>query len=180
MHDCAHHPSTPPGPPPSVESIEAPTAQAFQALGRVLHLQRQALQRGLSSPRAHHGEMISLRLLASNDGISQRDLADILHLSRPRVTNILQALQKAGSVRREPDAADQRVTRVFLTDEGRRQETQNRAGFEHYIRETIGRLSDADKLELARILNELSGHIAEALCAGASERNASEREGQDS
>ena len=69
---------------------------------------------------------------------------------------------------------------MFLTDEGRRQEMQNRAAFEHYIRETIGRLSDADKLELARILDELSGHIAGALCAGAPERNTSEREGRDS
>ena len=170
----------PPGPPPGVENIEAPTAQAFQALGRVLHLQRQALQRGLSSPRAHHAEMMTLRLLASNDGISQRDLADILHLSRPRVTSILQALEKAGNVRREADAADQRVTRVFLTEEGRRQEMANRAAFERYIRETIGRLSDADKLELARILDALSGYIAEALCAGASERDASVREGRDS
>ena len=170
----------PPGPPPGVENIEAPTIQAFQALGRVFHLHRQALQRGLSSPGAHHGEMISLRLLASNDGISQRDLADILHLSRPRVTSILQALQKAGSVRREPDSVDQRVTRVFLTEEGRKLEMDNRAAFEHYVRETIGRLSDSDKLELARILDELSGHIAGALCAGALERNASEREGRDS
>jgi len=104
---------------------------------------------------------MSLRLLATGEGMSQSDLADTLHLSRPRVTRILQGLEKAGAVRREVDPDDQRITRVFLTAEGRRQELENRAAFEEYINQTIGKLSDQDKLELTRLLDEVSGHIAE-------------------
>jgi DNA-binding MarR family transcriptional regulator len=122
------------------------------------------MQQRLSNAGAHHGEFMSLRLLATSEGASQSDLAETLHLSRPRVTRILQGLEKAGVVTREVDPSDQRVTRVFLTAEGRRQERENRAAFEDYINETIGRLSDPDKLELARLLDELSGHIAEMAC----------------
>lgn len=179
MRDCAHHPPIPPIPPTGGENIEPATAQAFHALGRVFHLHRQALQRRLSNPETHHGAMISLRLLARSDGMCQRELADTLLLSRPRITGILQALEKAGSIRREADAVDKRVTRVFLTDDGRRQEMDNRAAFDEYIGETFGRLSDADKSELTRILNELSGHIAKALCGGSPEKRAPEREVQD-
>ena len=109
---------------------------------------------------------MSLRLLATGEGMSQSDLADTLHLSRPRVTRILQGLEKAGAVRREVDPDDQRITRVFLTAEGRRQELENRAAFEEYINQTIGRLSDRDKLELTRLLDEVSGHIAELVGPG--------------
>jgi DNA-binding MarR family transcriptional regulator len=127
------------------------------------------MQQRLSNAGAHHGEFMSLRLLATSEGASQSDLAETLHLSRPRVTRILQGLEKAGVVTREVDPGDQRVTRVFLTAEGRRQESENRAAFEDYINGTIGRLSDPDKLELARLLDELSGHIAGLVSPGAPE-----------
>ena len=127
------------------------------------------MQRRLSNPGAHHGELMSLRLLATSEGMSQKDLAETLHLSRPRVTRILQGLEKAGAVRREVDPDDQRVTRVFLTAEGRRQELGHRAAFEEYVNQTIGKLSDRDKLELTRLLDEVSGHIAELVCADGQE-----------
>ena len=123
------------------------------------------MSRRLGTPIAHHGELISLRLLTTSDGMSQKDLAETLHLSRPRITIILQGLEKAGAVRREVDANDQRITRVFLTAEGRRQEVEHRAAFEEYIKQTIGRLSDQDRLELTRLLDQVSGHIAELVYA---------------
>ena len=80
-------------------------------------------------------------------------------------------------MRREVDANDQRITRVFLTAEGRRQELEHRAAFEDYVNQTIGKLSDQDKLELTRLLDEVSGHIAELVCAGgARARGAGRRE----
>jgi len=121
----------------------------------------------LSQPGAHHGEFMSLRLLATGEGMSQRDLAETLYLSRPRVTRILQGLEKAGAVRREVDPDDQRITRVFLTAEGRRQELENRAAFEDFINGTLGRLSDQDKLELKRLLDELSSYTVDMVCPGA-------------
>ena len=150
---------------PENSEIDRATLQAFQSLGRLFHLHRQAMRRRLSNPVAHHGELISLRLLTTSDGMSQKDLAETLHLSRPRVTSILQGLEKAGAVRREVDADDQRITRVFLTAEGRRQELETRAAFDEYIKQTIGKLSDPDKLELTRLLDQVSGHIAELVCA---------------
>jgi MarR family transcriptional regulator, organic hydroperoxide resistance regulator len=124
------------------------------------------MQKRFSGPGAHHGEVISLRLLTESDGMSQRDLAETLHLSRPRITSILQELERSGAVTRRPDVADQRITRVFLTPEGRRRELENRAAFEEYLRQTMGALTEADKAELTRILDELSGCISKLLCAG--------------
>ncbi len=163
MNHCANLSGPPPLPPDATDPV---AARAFQALGRIFHLHRQAMQKLFTTEEAHHGEVFCLRLLSRNDGMSQRDLADTLHLSRPRVTSILQGLEKAGAVRREADSADQRITRVFLTDEGRRREMQHREEFESYLETTFGTLSDKDKEDLTRILDQVSGRIAELLCAG--------------
>lgn len=157
-----------------METADPVAAGAFQALGRIFHLHRMAMQRLFANTETHHGEVFSLRLLAIHDGMSQRDLAETLHLSRPRVTSILQGLEKAGAVRREADTADQRITRVFLTEEGRRREIEHREAFEAFLEKTIGVLSEQDKKDLARILDQVSGHIAEMLAAGTREQEAGE------
>jgi DNA-binding MarR family transcriptional regulator len=159
-------------PAPENSEVDQATLQAFYALGKLFHLHRQAMQRRLSNQGAHHGEFMSLRLLATGEGMSQMDLAETLRLSRPRVTRILQGLEKAGAVRREVDLDDQRITRVFLTAEGRRQELENRAAFEEYVNGTIGKLSDQDKLQLTRLLDEVSRHTAELVCPGAPDHEA--------
>ncbi len=107
--------------------------------------------------------------------MSQRDLAEILHLSRPRITSLLQGLEKAGAVRRSVDPDDQRVTRVYLTPEGRRQEEANRAAFEEYVNSTVGFLSDDDKRELARLLEALALRIEERLRSSEDEQARSAR-----
>jgi DNA-binding MarR family transcriptional regulator len=157
-----------------LETADPLAAGAFQALGRIFHLHRQAMQRLFAHTETHHGEVFVLRLLARHDGMSQRDLAETLHLSRPRVTNILQGLEREGAVRREADSEDQRVTRVFLTEAGRCQEVEHREAFEKYLESTIGVLSEQDKKDLARILGQLSGHISEMLGAVAKEQEGGE------
>ena len=59
---------------------------------------------------------------------------------------------------------------MFLTADGRQREMENRAEFEDYITETIGALTEVDKLELTRIMDQVSGHIAGLLCVGAKEQ----------
>jgi MarR family transcriptional regulator, organic hydroperoxide resistance regulator len=167
MNHCDHIPDPPPEPSEAFDPI---ASQAFQAFGRAFHMHRQAMIRRFAGPETHHhGEVFALRLLAHKDGISQRELAETLHLSRSRITSILQGMERDGIVRREADAADHRVTRVFLTAEGREREMQQRAEFEEYLNKTIGALSDHDKQELARILDEVSGHIAALVGAGTKE-----------
>ncbi len=55
--------------------------------------------------------------LFRNDGITQSELADILEVEKPTLGRLLDRLEAKGWVRREADAADRRVKRVFLTEE---------------------------------------------------------------
>lgn len=61
-----------------------------------------------------------LNILAGNgEGMSQRELGDLLVVDRSNVTGLLDRLEKAGWVRREDDPKDRRVYRVSLTPAGR-------------------------------------------------------------
>ena len=113
----------------ALDGVDASSADVFRALRRTFLLQRQLMEKALAAKGSHPGEAMCVRLLDEHEGMSQRDLADILHLSRPRVTAILQRLEKAGAVARRADEHDQRLTRVALTAEGRRLAEELRAVF---------------------------------------------------
>ena len=61
-----------------------------------------------------------LRVLWRQDGIKQRELAELVGLMQPTTVNALQNMRDAGLVRMEADRTDARAVRIHLTDKGRR------------------------------------------------------------
>lgn len=59
-------------------------------------------------------------LAGAGEGVSQRELGDLLVVDRSNVTGLIDRMEKAGWVRRTDDPADRRVYRVTLTTSGRR------------------------------------------------------------
>jgi DNA-binding MarR family transcriptional regulator len=145
---------------------EASSALVFRAFLNAMRLHRQLMIKTLTARGANPGQAFCLRLLAAHDGISQRDLAEMLHLARPTVTRMLQAIEKSGMVERRADAADQRLTRVYLTAAGRDRERAVSAVASDYVDQTIGTLPAADRRELTRLLGELAESLSRALAAG--------------
>ena len=119
----------------------------------------------LDAQGVHHGDAFCLRLLAKKEGISQHEMAEILHISRPQTTKILQLAEKNGLIVRHPDENDQRRTLVFLTPEGRVEEGRFRSFLDGYINQSIGSLPEADRSELERLFNDIAGNIERMLHA---------------
>ena len=115
---------------------------------------RMAASRG-----THPGQAICLRLLATEEGLTQRDLAQRMDLSRPTVSKMLHAMERGGVVARTPDPADRRLTRVVLTPHGRRLERALRGVAADYVKQTFGALPAADCEELVRLLDGLAGKV---------------------
>ena len=146
-----------------LDGVDDLSSRVFFAFLVTLRHHKQLMVRTVAGQGTHPGQIFCLHVLAGHDGISQRDLADALHLSPPTVSKMLQAMQKAGAVERRPDAADQRLTRVFLTDAGRDLERQMRGVVADFVNETIGELPENDRRELARLLGELGESMSQAL-----------------
>ena len=78
-------------------------------------LSRQMLARlGVTSP-----QRAALRALLRAPDTGASGLADVLSVDRSSVTGILQRLEDAGLVRREPDDSDGRRQRIRVTERGR-------------------------------------------------------------
>ena len=57
-----------------------------------------------------------LTYLFRDEGITQSELADVLEVERPTLGRLLDRLEANGWVRREVDASDRRVKRLYLTE----------------------------------------------------------------
>jgi DNA-binding MarR family transcriptional regulator len=97
--------------------------------------------------------------LWERDGIPIRELSDKTQLSKSTLTSMLDRLENAGHINREPSEEDRRIVLVRLTEENRRQ----RSLYERVSEEMTGLFYEGFTLEevtefedyLKRILNNL-------------------------
>jgi len=146
------------------DGVDELSAEAFRAFISTARLHARLITRLVDDGEgAHPGQLFCLRAIAHHDGITQRDLAEELHVARPTITRMLQGMERAGIVERHVDERDQRLTRVHLTDRGREFETKFRRIAAAYVKDTIARLPAADRRELIRLLRALRETIAAAM-----------------
>jgi DNA-binding MarR family transcriptional regulator len=151
-----------PAHPRSLDGVDELSSRVFGAFIGAARLHRRLMMQALADRGVHHGQAMCLHLLVANDDIAQRDLARAMHVTPPTLTRMLHSMEKAGLVRRRPDAADARLTRVELTDAGRAEEKEMRAAAAEYVNATIGTLPPGDRRELTRLLEALSATIEQA------------------
>jgi DNA-binding MarR family transcriptional regulator len=150
-------------PPIDLAGIDPLSASVLTAFRKAMHLNRQLLMRIAAGRGGHPGRTVVLGMLSGNDGISQKDLAEKMHLARPTVTIMLQKMEHEGLIERWDDIEDQRLTRIRLTDAGRAQAKRFGDGYKSYVDSTIGTLSEKDRTEFVRILGLLNDSAAAAL-----------------
>lgn len=68
----------------------------------------------------YRGQPPVLKLLWEKDGRNQKELAEFLHLKPATITDILHRMEKAQLLERRPDPEDLRVSRVYLTEKGKK------------------------------------------------------------
>jgi DNA-binding MarR family transcriptional regulator len=146
-----------------LEGVDELTARVFRAYRRSLRLHRQLMAKTMAEHGSHPGQAVCLRLLSSNDGITQRDLAEALHVGRATVSKMLRGMEQARLIERRPDDRDQRLVRVFLTASGRERAADLRGVEAAQINATVSGLPIRDQEELARLLEALSDSIERVL-----------------
>ena len=159
------HPHHPPHDPFSarLEGVDPLSMDVFKAFKRSMVLNRHLMAMSLSGEESHPGQAGCLLALSHHDGMSPSELADVLHVSRPTVTTMLQRMETAGAIERRTDEHDQRVTRVHLTPRGLELAERMRMVHADVIRTTIGRLPEDDRHELLRLLSLLNEHAVQQL-----------------
>jgi DNA-binding MarR family transcriptional regulator len=83
------------------------------------HAFAQAYKQWLEPMRLTYPQYLVMLLLWEKDGRSVNELGQPLMLDSGTLTPLLKRMEKAGFVTRARDERDERVTRIFLTDNGR-------------------------------------------------------------
>jgi DNA-binding MarR family transcriptional regulator len=130
-------------------------------LAQVCHLNHGRAREHFRALGLYRGQPPVLDALSEQEGRTQSEIADYLHVAPATVTKMLQRMEHAGFVERRPDPADQRVSRVYLTDQGRAVHGRLRDAFATWSQETFVGLSERERDELWRML----AHIRENLLA---------------
>ncbi|MCA1731181.1 MAG: MarR family transcriptional regulator [Actinobacteria bacterium] len=98
-----------------------------------------------------------LSVLGRRDGVSQGELTQEFEMDPSRITRTAQALENDGLIQRERDPEDNRVMRMYLTDEGR-EVLQKLPGINEQLRQRVHSvLSEEEFEELRRMLGLLAG-----------------------
>ena len=89
-------------------------------MGKVCRLHHAHIHNTLEGMGVYRGQPPLLFFLIENDGSTHRELAEFLHVTPATVSNMVKRMEKNGLVKRQSDPHDERISRVFITDQGRR------------------------------------------------------------
>lgn len=136
-------------------------------LGFLIHdvsrLRRSAFDRCLKPLQITRSQWWVLAYLSREDGMTQSQLAEELDIGKVAVGGLIDRLEKTGLVRREPDASDRRVNRLFLEPKSKQLIARMRKVNHRFNEQILTGLNDA-KLEstadtLAAMKHNLLGYL---------------------
>lgn len=67
----------------------------------------------------YHGQSHLLQTIAKGDGIVQRDLAELIDMRPPSITEAIGRMEELHYIWRKQDEKDQRLMHIYLTDKGK-------------------------------------------------------------
>lgn len=161
---------------PHLETAErSPAFDAWIAFHQVMQSHRHVMVRKLAERGLHFAQALCLKEAMHQPGISQRDLAERLHVSRPTVTAMLQKMEKVQLIERRVDELDQRYTRIFVTEKGAQLHLEMHAVIGEIVEGVIGPMPEKDRRELARLLGNLDENYQRLLATPAEDSKATRR-----
>jgi DNA-binding MarR family transcriptional regulator len=132
-------------------------------LGFLIHdvsrLRRSAFDRCLKPLNVTRSQWWVLAYLSREDGMTQSELAEELDLGKVAVGGLIDRLEKGGLLRRQADATDRRVNRVFLEPKSKQLISRMRTLSQRLNRQILGGLADKDLETAAATLDAMKRNI---------------------
>lgn len=115
-------------------------------------------EQGLTLSRAR-----LLLLLAKEEGVAQRDLADALEIEQPSLVALLDGLERQGLIRRMPLPGDRRANSIFMTDAARAETDAVMAHVEHLRDQLLAGIASEDLGTAQKVLAQIGRNIGAAV-----------------
>lgn len=130
---------------------------------RFNHAHRRLVDSLLAGTDLHRGQPPLLFALSLQDGLSNAELAECMFVTPPTISNMVKRLRKSGFVEKRRDSEDERVTRVYLTEKGRRATGRLREISAQVNEAMIVGLSAEETKTLFAILTKITTNMENAL-----------------
>jgi DNA-binding MarR family transcriptional regulator len=131
-------------------------------LAQVCHLHHYRVHTLLEAIGLYRGQPHVLRALWEHEGLTHTDLAQRMQITPATITRMLQRMEKTGFILRKPDAEDQRVSRVYLTEAGRAIQTEVEAVWQAMEQETFDGFTREEGVLLRRFLRQIRDNLMRA------------------
>lgn len=132
-------------------------------LGQAAKAHRSRAGTHLSRIGLHPGQEAVLKILFDNDGQTMSQLAAALSVQPPTVTKMVTRLSAQGFLRRATSDTDGRLSRVFLTDEGRALVETIDKSWKRLEREALAGMEDKDRKKLRKLLRQVEKNLGSRL-----------------
>ena len=134
-------------------------------VGEISRLFRARMRRyDMEGVMSQDSARLLMRELAREDGVSQLHLTTLTHLKAPTVSVTLRRMESEGLVRREQDKMDLRMTRVYLTEQGRAHTRMVQERVQALDAQMTEGFSDAEKELLSSLLKRMRDNILPRDC----------------
>lgn len=97
----------------------------------------------------------SLILIRERAGITMKDLADSLRITRPSATSFVNRLVRHGLVARMADSANRKLVRLKLTPKAVKMIDSMQQRRDASLADIFGRIPEADRAHFVRIIEQL-------------------------
>ncbi|GAA0738119.1 MarR family transcriptional regulator [Clostridium oceanicum] len=98
--------------------MEDKTKQIGKHIGIINRMGKCYISKKLEKYNIGSGQYIFLIYLFNNNGMSQENISEALHINKGTTARAIKKLEKEGYVYREIDGNDKRINRIFITKEG--------------------------------------------------------------
>ena len=101
-------------------------------------------------------ERILRFLLFAENGMQQKELAEILCIGAPALSEAVDKLHSDGYIERIPDPKDGRATRIILTDKGKARAYEIQNNHKDNLNRLFEQISEEEKLQLITLLQKIN------------------------
>lgn len=131
-------------------------------LGYICKANHNAAEFALADVGLHAGQEQLLSCLWEEDGQTQVELAQKMRVQPPTVNKMLSRLESTGLVERRLDPADNRFTRVYLTDVGQHLKQEVEQAFTKLEERVVANLSLEEQILLKRLLMQVHENLKDS------------------
>ena len=129
-------------------------------IARVALIHRIRISEYLSEHNLYVGQEMLLKCLWNQDGLSQKEIADLMGIQAATATLMVIRMERSGFVVRKTDPEDQRVSLVYLTDLGRSLQSAVEEGWIAIEQQILEGFSLEERLLLRRYLEQIYKNLS--------------------